>query len=156
METDHNVTKIYIFVWILWEYFRFYHLYDSWYVYGSGVCDASLIYIQNQKPFRNIKKNMIFVRTVGGVLEFVRSRTMEEGRVKNSDFSRTYIVNDPLGVVHITFFQCCHQISIVYNSTSMHFWVVKCMTDPPLYIILEKSAIHLTSQKCILTELLRI
>ena len=69
-------------------------------VHGSGVCDASLIYIQNQKLFRNIKKfeKYYFRRygRVGGVLEFVRSRTMEEGRVKNSDFSRTYFVNDPL------------------------------------------------------------
>ena len=71
-------------------------------VHGSGVCDASLIYIQNQKLFRNIKKiekyDFLTYGRVGGVLEFVRSRTMEEGRVKNSDFSRTYFVNDPLGV----------------------------------------------------------
>ncbi len=33
---------------------------------------------------------------VEGLLEFVCFRTMEVVRVENSDFSRTYFVNDPI------------------------------------------------------------
>ena len=63
-------------------------------VLTSTVVNSTLVC---QKLFQNIKKFEKYdFRTygrVGGVLEFVRSHTMEEGRLKNSDFSRTYFVN---------------------------------------------------------------